>query len=119
MLTSLVGAWGEEQAAQYLKAKGLKLLECGYRSRFGEIDLIMKDGNVVVFVEVKLRSSSVFAAPREYVSFSKQEKLRRTAMTWLSGNGEDLQPRFDVVEVYASQPMKKKPEKIVHLENAF
>ncbi|NLT39630.1 MAG: YraN family protein [Clostridiales bacterium] len=119
MMTSLIGAWGEEQAAEYLKRKGLKLLECGYRSRFGEIDLIMREGGVIVFVEVKLRSSSAIAAPREYVSLSKQEKLRRTAMKWLAGSGEDLQPRFDVVEVYASQPIKKKPEKIVHLENAF
>ncbi len=119
MNTTLVGAWGEEQAAEFLKKKGYKLLECGYRSRFGEIDIIMKDGRIAVFVEVKLRGRSSPAAPREYITASKQKKLRLTAQNWLMNNGPELQPRFDVIEVYASEPIRRRPENIIHLENAF
>lgn len=120
MLTSKVnGAWGEALAAQYLQKKKYKLAACGYRCRFGEIDLIVKNRKFLVFVEVKLRKSASFAAAREYVDRNKQDRLRMTASMYLSQNPTKLQPRFDVVEIYAPDGALTKKPQITHLEDAF
>lgn len=120
MLTSKVtGAWGEAVAAKYLQKKRYKLLACGYRCRFGEIDLIVKNRKFLVFVEVKLRKCADFAAAREFVDTNKQERLRATASMYLSQNPTDLQPRFDVIEIYAPDGALTKNPVITHLEDAF
>ncbi len=116
---NLAGAWGEEQAAAYLQSKGWRILERGWRSRFGEIDLIAEDGQFLAFVEVKLRKNANFAAAMEYVDYKKQEKLRKTALLYLSTHTATLQPRFDVIEVYAAQGVDTRNPKIHHLEDAF
>lgn len=116
---NLVGAWGESLAAAYLKKKRYKLLGVGYRCRFGEIDLIVADRKYLVFAEVKLRKSAEFAAPREYVDLRKQEKLRKTAALYLAENPTKLQPRFDVIEIYAPEGTATGNPKIIHLEDAF
>ena len=116
---NLAGAWGEAVAAEYLRKKRYELLAAGYRCRFGEIDLIVKDRKFLVFVEVKLRKSSTFAKALEYVDRRKQDKLRITASMFLSQNPTNLQPRFDVIEIYAPEgPQTRKPQ-IYHLEDAF
>ena len=116
---NLVGAWGEAVAAEYLRKKRYELVAAGYRTRFGEIDLIVKDRRFLVFVEVKLRKSADFAKALEYVDRRKQDKLRITASVFLSQNPTNLQPRFDVIEIYAPEgPQTRKPE-IYHLEDAF
>ena len=101
--SKLTGAWGEALAAEYLRKKRYKIVASGYRSRFGEIDLIVSSRKYLVFVEVKLRKSARFALAREYVDFKKQEKLRLTASIYLSQNPTKLQPRFDVIEIYAPE----------------
>ena len=116
---NIVGAWGEAVAARYLQKKRYKLLATGYRSRFGEIDLIVADKAYLVFVEVKLRKSARFARPMEYVDRFKQEKLRKTAEIYLSENPTNLQPRFDVVEIYAPDGTMTQNPGICHLEGAF
>ena len=116
---NIAGAWGEAQAAAYLKKKGYHLVASGYRSRFGEIDLIVQNRRFLVFVEVKLRKSADFAMAREYVDFYKQERLRKTALIYLDQYPTRLQPRFDVVEVYAPQGIETVTPKINHLEDAF
>ena len=116
---NIVGAWGESIAAQFLQKKHYKLLATGYRSRFGEIDLIVSDRKFLVFVEVKLRKSADFARPMEYVDRFKQERLRTTAEIYLAENPTKLQPRFDVIEVYAPQGTQTENPKICHLEDAF
>ena len=113
------GAWGEALAAQYLRKKKLKLVAQGYRCRFGEIDLIVADRKFLVFVEVKLRKSADFAAAREYVDRNKQEKLRATASMYLSQNPTNLQPRFDIIEIYAPDGVSTKKPLIEHMEDAF
>lgn len=120
MATSkLSGAWGEALAADFLRKRRYKIVAAGYRSRFGEIDLIAQNKRYLVFVEVKLRRNSDFAAAREYVNRAKQDRIRMTASMYLSQNPTKLQPRFDVVEIYAPQgAMTDKPE-ITHLEDAF
>ena len=115
----MTGAWGEAQAAEYLRRKHYEILASGFRSRFGEIDLIVKNRKYLVFVEVKLRKSSRFAQALEYVDRRKQDKLRVTASVYLAQNPTPLQPRFDVIEVYAPEGTATRHPEIYHMEDAF
>ena len=120
MATSkLTGAWGEAIAAEFLRKKHYKIIASGYHSRFGEIDLIVRNRKYLVFVEVKQRRSSRFAQAREYVDTRKQDKLRMTASIYLAENPTKLQPRFDVIEIYASEGTATENPEIYHLEDAF
>ena len=118
-INNLTGAWGEAVAAEYLRKKHYHLLATGYRSRFGEIDLIVCNKRYLVFVEVKLRKSDRFAAAREFVDFRKQNRLKTTAAIYLAQNPSELQPRFDVIEVYAPNGTETRHPVINHLEDAF
>lgn len=115
----LTGAWGEALAAEYLRKKHYKLVASGYRSRFGEIDLIVSNRRFLVFVEVKLRKTGNFAAAREYVDRRKQDRLRVTASIFLSQNPTKLQPRFDIIEIYAPEGADSAAPVIEHMEDAF
>ncbi len=114
-----LGAWGEALAAEFLQSRGWRILARNYHSRFGELDIIAEDGAVLAFVEVKLRKTSTFGAAREFVDFRKQEKLRATAMLWLEAHETALQPRFDVIEIYAPEGMQTKRPGIRRIEDAF
>ena len=116
---NILGAWGEAIAAEYLQKKHYQLIARGFRCRFGEIDLIVKNRKYLVFVEVKMRRSAAFARAAEFVDVHKQDRLRTTAELYLSQNPTDLQPRFDVVEIYAPQGENTKTPKIHHMEDAF
>ena len=116
---NLSGAWGEALAAEYLRKKHYKIVAAGYRCRFGEIDLIVMNRMYLVFVEVKTRKNSDFAGAREYVDRNKQDRIRVTASVYLSQNPTNLQPRFDVVEVYAPQGEQTVKPEIIHMEDAF
>ena len=118
-MANLLGPWGEAQAADYLRWKGYTLVAANYRCRFGEIDLIVRNRRYLVFVEVKLRKSAGFAQAREFVDFRKQQRIRATASMYLSRYPTSLQPRFDVIEIYAPQGMETKKLTINHLEDAF
>lgn len=115
----LLGRWGETLAAEYLRRRGFSILGAGWRCRFGEIDLIAADKNYLCFVEVKLRKSAAYGTAGAFVDRRKQEKLRLTAQMYLSEHPTDLQPRFDVVEIYAPQGMETRQPDIHMLENAF
>ena len=116
---NLSGSWGEMLAAEFLRKKHYKIEAAGYRCRFGEIDIIARNKQFLVFVEVKLRKSGSFAEAMEYVDSRKQNRLRTTAAVYLSQNPTTLQPRFDVIEIYAPEgTLTKKPE-IHHMEDAF
>ena len=117
--SKLSGAWGEALAAEYLRKKRYKLVATGYHSRFGEIDLILENRKYLLFVEVKLRKSGDFAQGREYVDRAKQDKIRVTAAMYLSQNPTKLQPRFDVIEIYAPQGAQTAKPQITHMEDAF
>jgi len=119
MNTSLLGRWGEAEALGYLRNSGYTPVAAGYRTRYGEIDLIVKNRKFIVFVEVKLRKSASFAEAREFVDAAKQERLRKTAAMWLSEHESDLQPRFDVIEIYAPDGVKTADPGINHIQNAF
>ena len=111
------GKWGEELALEYLNSKNYATVSTRYRSRFGEIDLIVRNKEYLVFVEVKLRKNASFAQAREFVGREKQRKIRMTASLWLASHNTKLQPRFDVIEIYAPDDLAT-PE-IIHIENAF
>lgn len=117
--SNLLGAWGESLAANYLEKKRYRLVARGFRCRFGEIDLIVESKKYIVFVEVKLRRSAAFARAAEYVDTAKQNRLRTTAEIYLSENPTNLQPRFDVVEIYATEGENTKTPQIFHMEDAF
>lgn len=116
---NIVGSWGESLAAEYLRKKHYKLVAMNYRCRYGEIDLIVSNRKYLVFVEVKLRKSDKFAKAHEFVDFRKQERLRTTAQLYLSQNPTCLQPRFDVVEIYAADGIDTARPEIYHMEDAF
>ena len=113
-----LGQFGEEQAARYLRRRFYSIVERNYRCRFGEIDLIAKRGGVLAFVEVKLRRDDAHGEAREIVTAQKQQRVIAAAQHWLSLHETQLQPRFDVIEVYAPQG-DAGPVKINHIENAF
>ena len=117
--SKLRGAWGEALAAEYLRKKHYKLEAVGYSCRYGEIDLIVSNRKYLVFVEVKLRKSADFAKAREYVDLRKRDRIRVTASMYLSQNPTDLQPRFDVIEIYAPEGTATTHPEILHMEDAF
>ena len=116
---NLAGAWGEMLAGEFLRKKKYSLVAAGYHCRFGEIDLIVQNKQYLVFVEVKLRKTANFATAREYVNRAKQDRIRVTASMYLSQNPTKLQPRFDVIEIYAPQGADTQNPEITHLEDAF
>ena len=116
---NIAGAWGEAKAAEFLRKKHYTLVAAGFQCKFGEIDLIVKDRKYLVFVEVKLRKNAKFAQALEYVDQRKQDRLRTTASVYLAQNPTKLQPRFDVIEIYAPQGTLTTDPIIYHLEDAF
>ncbi len=119
MNTKLIGRWGEAVAAEYLRKKGYKIVSTGYRTRFGEIDLIAENRKALVFVEVKTRKNDLFAEARDYVGCTKQSKLIATANMYLAGHETKKTVRFDVIEVYAPDGVDTAEPTINHIEDAF
>ena len=114
-----LGSWGEDKAANYLRRRGYKILERNFSCRFGEIDIIASKGGYLAFVEVKLRKDAAFAQAREFVDRAKQKRIITAAELWLSRHDLDLQPRFDVIELYAPDGMKSCRIEINCIEDAF
>lgn len=115
----LAGDYGEEMAAQYLKKHGYWIVGRNYKVRSGEIDLIVSDKEYIVFVEVKMRKNDHFGEAKEFVGVTKQNRVRSAAMQWLALNETELQPRFDVIEIYGDAGMPYRKLDIRHIENAF
>ena len=113
MNTTMAGREGEAKAAEYLRKKRYEILGANYRCRFGELDLIAKKRDLVIFVEVKLRRNDRFGAAADAVTASKQDKLRKAAASWLASHDCDAPTRFDVIEIYTDTG------RINHIENAF
>lgn len=107
------GKYGEKLAADYLIAHNFEVSQTNYRSRFGEIDIIARKDDMIVFVEVKSLITNAIKAPAMQVDERKQIKLAKTALQYISENeeNEEINYRFDVIEVLN--------DKINHIENAF
>jgi putative endonuclease len=91
------GAQAEQLAARYLQRQGLKLVVQNYRSRFGEIDLIMQDGATVVFIEVRLRRNADFGGAAASIDTRKQKRIIGTAQQYLADLARVPPCRFDAV----------------------
>ena len=112
-----VGAYGERLASRHLEDHGLVILARNWRCAEGEIDLILADGEDVVFCEVKTRRSGAFGTPAEAVGPAKVRRLRRLAARWLAESR--MRPRdvrFDVVQVW---PQRRGATLVEHVRGAF
>ena len=107
------GGLGEEKAKEYLENKKYQILATNYKNKIGEIDIIAKDKDIIVFVEVKYKESLRFGHPREMVTYTKQNKIRHIALGYLQQKGliDKVNIRFDVIDILG--------DKISHIENAF
>ena len=110
-LNKKTGRKGEKQACAYLKKQGYKILERGFKTPFGEVDIVAKREDVIVFTEVKTRLSDTFGAPCEAVDERKNFRYRQSAKYYFAGRQIDVTVRFDVIEIYRGE--------INHIENAF
>ncbi|NND80831.1 MAG: YraN family protein [Gammaproteobacteria bacterium] len=114
--TGTLGNRAEKLALDYLRKQGLSLLEKNYRSRFGEIDLIMRQNDYLVFVEVRYRKSGDYGGALASIDQRKQRKLRRTAETYLQRHkASDQACRFDILCLQGELDQAQ----IEWLENAF
>ncbi|MEJ2192483.1 MAG: YraN family protein [Nitrospirota bacterium] len=111
-----LGDKGEGLAGAFLEKKGYRLLARNWRGPSGEVDLIARDGEVVVFVEVKTRRARRFGDALEAVDTRKQEKIRQTALSYLSRLRPEPPVRFDVVTVFLERDGSPRVE---HLPGAF
>lgn len=112
-----IGAAGEAAAASELEAAGCVILDRNYRCPYGEVDLIARDGEVIVFVEVKTRSSLAFGLPRDAVTAAKRRKIARTASHYLMTHvPEECPYRADIVEVAV---VNGRIAAVRHLRGAF
>ena len=112
-----LGAWGEDQAVEYLRQQGIKIIERNFRTPVGEIDIIARHKSVLLFVEVKTRRSNAFGTPQEAVGPRKQRQIIRTAQWYLQNHKNiKLQPRFDVVAILCQSDGTAL---ITHLPDAF
>lgn len=110
-----LGKRGEDLAAQFLRKQGFKILQRNCRSRLSELDLIVRDGNAVVFVEVKTCTSETWGAPGDAVTFAKRKKLSKVARQFADRHRLNEFPlRFDVVEIVWGEPPK-----VTHYRDAF
>lgn len=118
MSTTSVGRKGEELAGSFLVNQGFVLLAKNMRNAGGEIDLILEQGELIVFAEVKLRKNAYFAHGSEHIGLKKQRRYIDAASLWLAANRPDSQARFDVLEIYGDV---FSPDNITinHIPNAF
>ena len=112
-----VGRYGQRVAVDYLVGQGMSLLDRNWRCRSGEIDAILRDGAVLVFVEVKTRRGGAYGTPAEAVGRVKRSRLRRLAALWLAQSGlHSPEVRFDLVSVL---PQRAGRAAVEHLPGAF
>ena len=108
----VLGKKGEKLVAAYLERRGMKIVKRNYRTPFGEADIVALDGEDVVFVEVKTRSSDAYGTPAEAVTKTKRDRYQKIAKCYWLKTGEEPNARFDVAEVFSDG-------KIEYIENAF
>lgn len=114
--TSDVGKVGEEIARRYLRDRGLRILQSNYRFARAEVDIIAEEGEILVFCEVKMRTSDQYGAPEYAITPRKQRQLKKAALGYLAQRGiRDKICRFDVVAIEQFGTAME----IRHLRNAF
>ena len=115
---SSIGNIGEEIASKYLEKKGYKIRERNYRTFLGEIDIISEYKGVIIFVEVKTRTSNKYGYPEEAININKQKKIIKNAIYYLTKyNLWEINSRFDVISI--SIDNNKTVKRMKHIKNAF
>lgn len=109
------GAKGEDTAAAYLIRKGYAILQRNWKADRCEIDIIARQGDIIVFVEVKARSNAVYGWPEDAVSEAKQENIANAAEAFLLAHNMDNEIRFDIVSVISAE----KGAQVYHIQDAF
>ncbi len=111
----LTGKYGEWLARRYLKKKGYTILHHNYKTPIGEIDIIAKDGDKVVFVEVKTRKNDSFGRPIESINYKKRKKILHSALIYMKRLRDNPAVRFDIISINLEGNQKK----IEHIIDAF
>lgn len=111
-----LGQRGERIAERHLVARGMTVIDRNWRCSQGEIDLVLRDGDATVFVEVKTRTSDSFGHPLEAITVAKLARLRRLAMVWCDAHPGTGPIRIDAVAVIAP---RRAPATVDHLEGVF
>ncbi len=119
MNTKLIGAYGEQLAARYLRGEKYKILAANYRAGTGEIDIIAEKRKVICFVEVKTRKEGGMFDPAEAVDFNKRNNLKSAASAYMNRYKLKNEMRFDIIEVFLSAENPYNVIKINHIPNAF
>ncbi len=118
MTTKEIGDFGETAACEYLEENGFEILRRNYKTKPGEVDIIAKDGDYTVFIEVKTRRSNKFANPSEYVDARKMQHIKNAALLYVGSS--DMPVRFDVIEVYYENAGGSfKLKSLNHIKEAF
>lgn len=111
------GKFGEDKACKYLKKNGYKIIERNFRLKFAEIDIIARQENTYVFVEVKTRKFGSVIPGCMSVNYRKQQKIMKASCCYLINKKIKPPMRFDIIEVYTDEKLKK--YEIHHIKNAF
>lgn len=106
-----LGTLGEEEACRFLRKKGFKILDRNYRAGSCEIDIVARDGKLILFVEVKTRLSRDFASPWENVGYRKRKNLKSAARIYIQEHSSSgFEYRFDVISIVVNDALKAEIE---------
>lgn len=112
-----IGKIGESTAKEYLKDKGYKIIEQNYRTKFAEIDIVVKNKDVLIFVEVRTKTAEIFGRPEETINKRKKEKLRRNALAYAAKKEWRGACRIDAVCIVLKPDLTKKNYKVEYLNH--
>jgi len=113
MKTFALGNEGEDLAEKFLREKGYDVITRNYRTPIGEIDIVAKDGDTIVFIEVKTRANETFGYPFEAVNQNKRRKLKNLALLYLKRQRQEFPVRFDVISISCARDRKTSIEHII------
>jgi putative endonuclease len=111
-----LGSKGEDIASKFLKRNGYRIIARNYTTPLGEIDIVAKDGDTIVFIEVKTRTSNAFGFPFESVTRRKKQKLKNLALLYLKKHRHEAAARFDVISISSDNGITMDIE---HIKDAF
>ena len=114
-----VGLTGEKKVASFLRKSGYEILKRNYQCKFGEIDIIAQKDDFIIFVEVKTRKKGSIVSAAEAVDGFKIQRIIKTAQDFMAKTSCELQPRFDVAEVYVTDNGENIKYSLNYIENAF
>lgn len=116
MNSRLLGAFGEQEAAKYLRSKGYKIMTANFKTYVGEIDIIAETKDNICFVEVKTRTEGAMLPPSSAVNNHKEKNIEGSALIYINRYKVKKQPRYDIIEIIVNE---NKVVSLNHIEGAF